>query len=355
MPAQAALPQQHLTLRQREILRSLVQEYIASGNPVGSGTIQRIRRLGVSSATIRNELSILEERGYLGQPHTSAGRVPTVRGYRYFVQHLMERVELPASEQRTIRHQFYQIGLDLDQWLRLSAAVLARTAQSASLVTAPHAVSSQFRHLEMVSISEAAVLMILVLQDGTTYQEVLLTPDQVEQDRLKEISNRLNYWLHGRQAGEIRASLSPELTTLSGWEAGLLPRIRQLMEQSDRRSVRDVYSDGLANVLRHPEFLQADRLRQIIDVLEHVSLLEPILLRMLDTNGVQIIIGGEGHYEAIEHVSLVLSRYGVKQKASGVLGIMGPIRMPYARTISAVGYVAQIVGGLVADVYGSHA
>ena len=350
MPAQ-----EHLTFRQREILRLLVQEYISSANPVGSSTIQRIGRLGVSSATIRNELSLLEELGYLAQPHTSAGRIPTVKGYRYFVEQLMERVELPASEQRKIRHQFHQIRLNLDQWMRLAAAVLARTARSASLVTPPHAASSRFRHLELVSIGQRAALMILVLQDGSIHQEVVLTPHDVDQDELNQVSNRSNYWLRGRSAPEMRESLNPELTSPGGWQGDLLEHISKLMEQSDRRSVREIYSDGLANVLRHPEFLDVDRLWQVVGVLEHTSLLEPILVRMLNTSGVQIIIGGEGPYEAIEHVSLVLSRYGVKQKASGVLGIMGPIRMPYARAVSTVRYVAQLVGSLIGDVYGVYA
>jgi len=163
-----------LTPRQRQILKVLVQEYVSSATAVGSSTIQQLGGVGVSSATIRNELATLEELGYVAQPHTSAGRIPTVKGYRYFVEQLMEEAELPLAEQRMIRHQFHQIRHDLEQWMRLSAAVLARTAQAASLVTPPRAVSSRFRHLELISINDALCLMILVLQDGSIHQEMLV-------------------------------------------------------------------------------------------------------------------------------------------------------------------------------------
>lgn len=355
MAAEAIAAEERLTPRQREILKVLVQAYISSAEPVGSSTIRRVGRLGVSSATIRNELCRLEELGYLTQPYTSAGRVPTVKGYRYFVEQLVERVDLPASEQRTIMHQFHQIRLHLDQWMKLSAAVLAQTSRSVSLVTPPRAASSGFRHLQLVSISQRAALMILVLADGSAHQEVILIPDYTDQDGLNQVSNRLNHRLRGRSLREVRASVELGPGGAEGLEGELLARIIQLMEEADRVSLGEIYSDGLANVLRHPEFLDIERFRRVVDMLEHASLLEPILLRMLNTNGVQIIIGGEGPYEAIEHVSLVLSRYGVKHIASGVLGIMGPVRMPYARAISTVGYVAQLVGSLMADVYGAYA
>ena len=128
-----------LSLRQRDILRVLVQEHIASSKPVGSSTVLRIGELDVSSATVRNDLALLEELGYVIQPHTSAGRVPTASGYRYFVEQLMDQVELSMPEQRMIQHQFHQVQLNVDQWMRLTAAVLARATRAASLVTPPHA------------------------------------------------------------------------------------------------------------------------------------------------------------------------------------------------------------------------
>jgi len=348
----SVLLESKLTPRQREILKVLVQEYVASATPVGSAAVQQQGQLNVSSATIRSELGALEELGYVIQPHTSAGRVPTVKGYRYFVEQLMEQVELPVPEQRTIRHQFYQIRLDLEQWMRLTAAVLARTAQSASLVTSPHATSSRFRHIELISVSNTVCLMILVLQDSSIHQELLLTVNPIDQDALSRASNKLNALLNNRSASEIQASADPELTALGDWEAQVLQRVLELLQQADQRSISEIYQDGLVNVMRQPEFLEADKLRQVVEMLEHRTLLESILARILNASGVQIIIGGEGPYEEIDDLSLVLSPYGIKGEASGVLGVMGPRRMPYARAVSAVRYVAHLMDRLIADVYG---
>ena len=341
-----------LTPRQRKILGLLVQEYIDTAQPVGSTTILRAGELGVSSATVRSELGRLEELGFVSQPHTSAGRVPTVRGYRFFVEQLMQQGELSLPEKRTIRHQFHQMRLNLDQWMRLTAAVLAHSTLSASVVTAPHAPRSRFRHLELISTNETTCLMILVLQDSSIHQEILLTSTPIEQVTLSQISTKLNTLLRNLSAHDIKASTNPELTHLHEWESQLMERVLTIMRQGERRSISEVYRDGLVNMFNQPEFEDSERTRQLMELLEQRSLLEGILSRTLNASGVQIIIGGEGQYDAIDDVSLVLSPYGVRGKASGVLGIMGPTRMAYGRAISTVRYVAQLMDGLIGDLYG---
>ena len=167
--------------------------------------------LGVSSATVRNEFAALTDMGYLTQPHTSAGRVPTAKGYRYFVEQLMEQSELPASEQLLIRHQFHQISLDLDQWMRLAATVLARISQSASLITAPQARQVRFRHVELISISEFTGLMILVLQDSSVHQQMMVFGSSVSQEELSRISNKLNERFANLDADQARAQMQGEM------------------------------------------------------------------------------------------------------------------------------------------------
>jgi len=278
--------------------------------------------------------------------------VPTVRGYRYFVEQLMEEVELSLPERRTILHQFHQIRLNLDQWMTLTAAVLAHTARSASLVTPPHASSARFRHLELISINDAACLMILVLQDSSIHQEVLVMAGPIEQDHLSQTSNKLNDLLRNRSVHEIQESTNPGITDLRGFERCVLERVLEVMRNADRTSIAEIYRDGLIHVFCQPEFEDPDRLRQLLEILEQRSLLQSILARMLNANGVQIIIGGEGAYEEIEDVSLVLSPYGVRGRASGVLGLLGPTRMAYGRAISTVRYVAQLMDELISDIYG---
>ena len=180
-----------LSPRQQLILGLVIREYIAAAQPVGSKTIQSYG-LGVSSATIRNEMVVLEEQGFLNQPHTSAGRVPTERGYRYFVERLMRESHLPVTEQRTIRHQFHQVGVDLEQWMRLAASVLARSAQSAAVVSSLRTDQCRLRHLELISIRDTMIMLIVVLEGGMVQQQMLTLDEAMSQDTLAQMANRLN-------------------------------------------------------------------------------------------------------------------------------------------------------------------
>ncbi|MEN6479933.1 MAG: heat-inducible transcriptional repressor HrcA [Anaerolineales bacterium] len=341
-----------LTPRQREVLRILVEEYVATATPVASGTLQRISDLGVSSATLRNELAVLEELGYLEQPHTSAGRVPSLRGYRYFVEQLMGQQDLPAPERRMIMHQFHQIRLNLDQWMELTAAVLAQTSQAAALVTPPHANRAQFKHLELISTHDALCLMILVLQDGSVHQEMLTVTPELDQETLSAASGQLNALLVGLTVDEINDPNRAALQGLTGWKRQVLKRVVSLMDAAEKTAVDQIYRDGLMNIFSQPEFQDASRSLQVVEMMERQQLLQRILQRALDTSGVQIIIGGEGPFDELYDVSLVLSSYGIPNRASGVLGVLGPTRMHYGRAISAVRYVAQMLDSLVKDVYG---
>ena len=164
---------QQLTERQERILAMVVRTYIESGKPVGSKALVEDFGLDFSSATVRNDFAALGELGYVAQLHTSAGRIPTERGYRYFVQKLLGEFHLPLHERQMIRHQFHQARLELDQWMRLSAAILARTSGSASFVTAPQARANRFKHLQLIATQGRLVLMVLVLFGGEVKQQML--------------------------------------------------------------------------------------------------------------------------------------------------------------------------------------
>ncbi len=341
-----------LSSRQREVLRLLVQEYVASAAPVGSGTLLRLGQLSVSSATVRSELALLEDLGYLQQPHTSAGRVPTIKGYRYFIEQLMDDVELPAPHRTMIGHQFHQIRLNMDQWLQLTAAVLAHTTRSASLVTAPHADHSRLKHIQLIATHDTLILMVLVLQDGSVCQEILAVSEAVTQDRLSQLSNQLNDLFRNQTAQEIRSVIALESPGIAGWPRRVVEWLAQRMEDVDVRTIDEIYQAGLANVLEQPEFEDVSTFRRLVDMMEQRQRLDVVLSRALSANGVQIIIGGERPFEEIYDVSMVLSPYGIRDKASGVLGVVGPTRMPYAHVVSTVRYVARMMDGLIDEVYG---
>lgn len=342
-----------LTERQREILGIVVREYVATAKPVGSDMVCQLCSLGISPATIRNEFAELTEMGYLMQPHTSAGRVPTARGYRYFVEKLMEESDLPLSEQLLIRHQFHQIALDLDQWMKLAAAVLAHVAQSAALIAAPQAQQVRFRHVELVSISDFTGLMILVLQDSSVHQQMMLFSRAVAQEELSRICNKLNPQLANldTEAARTKAQIEPS-TQQDKLESEVMQRILELMHNHETKRTREIYRDGLVHILREPEFVEVERARQIVQVLEQNSALEAIFSEAQLANGVQVIIGSEGKWDEIRECSMILSGYGLPGEAKGVLGVLGPMRMAYGRTIPAVRYIAAVMSDLLYRLYG---
>ena len=337
-----------LTPRQQLILGLVIREYITTAQPVGSKTIQGYG-LGVSSATIRTDMADLEERGYLVQPHTSAGRIPTEQGYRYFVERLMSESQLTLDEQRTIRHQFHQVGVDLEQWMRLAASVLARTAQSAAVVTSLRTEQCRLKHLELIAIRDALAMLIVVLEGGIVRQQMLTLDEAMSQDTLTQIANRLNDLCGGGSI--LRMQICRR--QVGAFEQQVLDLVVQVMKRVDDQAGMHLYRDGLLNILHQPEFSVPESARNVVHLFEDRTLLEDLLTEMLEVGGVQVIIGGEGRWNELRDCSLVVSPYGVSGEATGALGVMGPMRMPYSRAISTVRYVAGLLSDLFRDLYGS--
>jgi heat-inducible transcriptional repressor len=336
-----------LTPRQAKLLGIVIQEYVKSAQPVGSSTIAQQYDLGVSSATIRNDLATLEREGLLTHPHTSAGRVPTDVGYRYFVQHLLSDAELPTAERREIRIQFSQARQELDQWLRLSTSVLARTTQAAALATAPRTSVSRYKHLELVAIHGNKILLILVLQEGTVKQQLLDLDQAMEQAELSRASNELNAHLVGLSAGAI----SEKIDGFHPFAGQVAILVMDLIANMDRQSSSQIYRDGLMQILDAPEFAEGDNARRIVQVFEEHSVLEQVVDQYGDMEDIHVVISGDGRFAELRDISLVLARYGVMDRATGLLGVMGPRRMLYGRTMGAVRFVATLMSEMVEEIY----
>ncbi len=359
-----------LSKRQETILSLIVREYVKTPTPIGSKALVERYGLKVSSATVRNDMAILEEQGLIAAPHTSAGRAPTEEGYRYFVQRLIGDAELASTERRMIRHQFHQAQLAPDQWLQLAASVLANIAHSASLVTSPVIAQAVFKHIELIATTGRLVLMILVLEGGEVRQQMLSLAEPVAQELLSQSSARINALCAGSGMEVIRTQAAHQPTL----DQEIMELIADLFDASSQRQ-RAVYYDGLVNVL-DPTLL-LDRLdvtdpherdelrrtlvevdshgaRQTLHLLEEQSLLKNILSEALSSEmpGVQVMIAGDGRWEELSHTSMILSRYGIIGQATGTLGILGPTRLHYGRAISAVRYVAALMSDMLVDIYG---
>ena len=337
-----------LTERQKTLLLLIIRDYIESAQPVGSKRLMEHYRINLSSATIRNEMAALTEMGYLRQPHTSAGRVPTEEGYRYFVSQMMNQAELPKSVQATISHQFHQSKPDVDQWMTLAASILAHQSQGVSVVTAPHADKAKYKHVELISTQGRQILMVLVMVGGEVNQQILTLAESVSQERLSQSASRLNGLLAG-QAVDAIAALPARSDAL---DQDILTLIVQAMRRTADRASGEIYTDGLSNVLSEPEFAESDEARRALKLFEKRSTLQDLMVRTTTNSnigGLQVLIGGEGEWEELRQCSIVLARYGVPGLATGTLGVLGPMRMSYAKTIPTVRFVAGLLSDLVND------
>lgn len=332
-----------LTERQRAILKSVVESYVQSAMPVPSEHIAGQPGLKFSSATVRNELMELEELGLVTHPHTSAGRVPSDVGYRYYIEHLMTDNRLSPVETQTIWHQFHQVEAEIDEWLPLAAAVMAQTSHTGALVTKLRSREQRLKRIELVSVQDDLALVVLIMQSGSVQQRMLRLDGPVERDELLKMANRLSDLLAGKNARQV----TREAAATDAIDRELATLVGRMMEQSELSWGGDIYFEGIGFVSGEPEFGRAERLMELMDVLQRGSLLGPLFSEMLDTGDLRVVIGSENQVEEMRGCSLILRRYGPSGEAAGILGIVGPTRMRYWRTVALVQFMGDLMGRLV--------
>ena len=337
-----------LTRRQEDILAFIVKTYTTTPEPVSSKYLMENSALGVSSATIRNEMAVLEDQGFINAPHTSAGRVPTERGYRYFVRRLLDNSELSLTEQTHITERMQETPLATEQWMRLAATVLARTVQSAALVTPPVSETSRFKHVELISIQGRLVLMVLVLRSGNVHQQMLNLAESLAQSILSDSAQRVNDICLDLTANEVRMK-SVQLDLL---EREIAELAADVMDRADTQQVRIVYRDGLSGVINH--FHGNIGAQQAVRVFEERAVLNMILSEVLTHNAddVQVFIAGDGRWEELNHLTMILSRYGIPGQTTGALGVIGPTHLNYGRAISTVRYMSNLMTNMLVKLFG---
>jgi heat-inducible transcriptional repressor len=310
---------------------------------VASDLIARKYEGELSAATVRNEMAALEEAGLISHPHTSAGRVPTDRGYRHLVESLMleDGDALTPSERRTIRNQFTQLAASGSDSAHLASGLLARTLHSAAVATPPTTSRTRLRRLELVPLEDDLVLVTLILQSGGVRQLVHRAEQVIERDELTRLSNELSDRLANKTAGQVRRGLGG--SKLSEAARPFARVAARLLQQAQDQSFAAVYFEGLAQLLSQPEFAQSQKLRPILEVLEQQPLLARFLADSLASPGVQVIIGAENRLEQMREASVVLTRYGSPDDLWGVLGIVGPTRLPYWRAVPMVRFMAELM------------
>jgi heat-inducible transcriptional repressor len=333
--------------RKLEVLRAIVEDYISTNEPVGSKALSERHRLGVSPATIRNDMAVLEEEGYITQPHTSAGRVPTDKGYRLFVDRLASLKPLSPAERRAIQ-TFLEGAVDLDDVLHRTVRLLAQLTQHVAVVQYPSLSRSAVRHLEVVHLAPTRLMLVLITDTGRVEQRVVELPGVVSDETVSALRSTLNSRLRDRRltdAPQIITQLpdevGPDLRPVVSTMTGVL--LETLLERPEER----VVLGGTANLTRSALDFPGT-IRPVLEALEEHVVLLRLIGEVQSPSRVLVRIGGENPYEGLRTTSVVSVGYGSGETALGGLGVLGPTRMDYAGAMSAVAAVARYIGQILA-------
>lgn len=335
-----------LDKRAESVLKNLVSTYIKGGQPVGSRTLSKLPELGVSSATVRNVMSDLEELGLISAPHTSAGRIPTALGYRLFVDNM---VRVYSLEQQAVDQLSDELSHESDPEVLLAHAseVLSELTQFAGVVVLPNQSVTRFHQLEFLPLSESRILAILVTEDGRVQNRVLPVQQSFNESELVEAANFFNHRYKGSTLEEVRHRLvadmqadNDEMHKLN--QAAMLAASRVISEE-DAKAAHDVVFSGEQQLLNVPDLCQIETLQKLFDAFKTKRDLLDLLDRSMKAEGISIYIGEESGFSALGECSVIASPYEVDGKVVGTLGVIGPTRMAYDEVISVVDITSRLV------------
>jgi len=346
--------------RSREMLALLISLHIATGEPVGSRAISQLTREKLSSATVRNVTAELEEAGYLEQPHTSAGRVPSDKGYRFYVDHILGQTRLSASDESAIQIGFRGGTLE-DQWssadqlMSRASHLLSHFSESVGIVISPSIANDVIKHIDFVRLSDGRILVITVSRAGLVQDRLVRIDENLTQDELNRTSNYVNANFSGMSLSAIRAELLKRLSEEKALYDRLLQNAIMICDQGlneTGQNAPDVFVEGASNIVTKADFADTERVRELLRVFEEKSRLVKILTECLGNASAQpvaIRIGAENSLPSLSRCAVITSYYGYGDQVMGSVGVVGPVRMEYARMIGIVNYVARLLEQALTD------
>lgn len=340
-----------LSPRAEQVLMGLIGRYISDGNPVGSRTLSRETSLALSPATIRNVMSDLEDLGLIQAPHTSAGRIPTRKGYRLFINCMMSAGQINHAAMHNFRDDFRETlgGISDPRGILTSATeLLSQITSFAGVVSTPSKSGSQFRQIEFLKLSQQRVLAILITTDGQVQNRVLAARREYSDSELVEAANFFNATYGSWILEEVRQDLAKHMRNdHRNMHREMRTAIRmagQLFDADSDEDQESVLVSGENNLLAVPDFAELEKIKQLFDTFKTKQVLYDLLQKSMDTSGVQIFIGEESGYKMLEDCSVIAAPYEVDHQRVGVLGVIGPTRMHYDEVISAVDITARLLG-----------
>ncbi|MFB5762748.1 heat-inducible transcriptional repressor HrcA [Paenibacillus medicaginis] len=339
-----------LTERQRLILNAIIDDYIRSAEPVGSRSISKRKDVGFSPATIRNEMADLEEQGYLEQPHTSAGRIPSHKGYRYYVDHLVPLTKLGPQEMRELK-TFYAEKLNaMEQVIQHASGILSHMTNYTSILLGPEVFHTSLRHFQLLPLNEHTAVAIIVTNTGHVENKTVELPPGISVSDMENVINMLNRKLVGAPIYQLKMRMHTILGQemqrhLSQFEDVIKVLDMAFEGESDQR----LYLSGTTNMLIQPEFKDVDKVKNILDLLSETPTILKMMAPVQGAPEVQVRIGTENDHEAFANCSLITATYAIDGEALGTIGILGPTRMEYARVISILGILSKDLTNMLTE------
>jgi heat-inducible transcriptional repressor len=343
-----------LTDRQKIILQILVDDYILTAEPVGSRTISKRPDVSISPATIRNEMADLEELGYLEQPHTSAGRIPSQKGYRFYVDHLLKPSEFHDVNLHDLRVEFLNKIDQMEQVVQHAATILSSLTNYTAIVLGPKMMTAKLRHLQIVPLQDRKAVAILVMENGHVENKMVTIPEGIEIESIQRYIEFLNKKLAGSPLGELKTRLhtevARELKRYSEQFDSAMMLFDEILAVQDSEPSK-VYLGGTTMIMNQPEFRSVEKLKPLLEVFEQTDDLARLVDAAGSKPGVQIRIGEENDHETFRNCSLVTASYSIDGKPVGTIGVVGPTRMDYARTVAVMKSLANNLSNLLTRLY----
>jgi heat-inducible transcriptional repressor len=333
-----------LNKRFRKVLELIIMDYICSAEPVGSRTICKRYGIQLSPATVRNVMADLEDLGYLWQPHASAGRIPTDKAFRFYIDEILAVQSLNQTEREKIRREYRISQYDIPEMMRETSRILSGLSNYAGVILTPKMASTIFKHIQFIRLSVDQILAIFVTSTGAVQNRIIQMENNLSQDELDRISRYLNEMLEGLTLAQVRRRILKEMEGERIAYDNLMKQALKLGHRAfNRQEEKELYIDGKMNILDEPEFADVEKMKSLFRAFEEKSFLITLLDKCLAGEGVQITIGSESELSEMDGCSLISAPYGRLDRTSGILGILGPRRMNYSRVISLVEYTAQLL------------
>lgn len=337
--------------RKRKVLHAIIQDYILTAEPVGSRTISRKYDVGVSSATIRNEMADLEEMGFIEQPYTSAGRIPSDKGYRYYVDFLMERLILSQEQENFIRKFYSHKMAELEEVIRASGELISQLTGYAAITLGPNFGSSVIKLIEVTSVDENRALLFVVTDTGLVEHRLLDVPGHISPRELAVVSKVLGERLRGLTLNDVGKKvfdeISLELRVKRPFLVDIFGFIEEILQSEEGNRV---YLEGALNILKHPEFKNIEKVQSLLGLLNEKKIVKELVNQPVP-EGLTVKIGGENSYSGIHDCSLITATYSVDNQIIGTIGVLGPTRMEYSKAFGLVEYITDVLSEVIAKYY----